>query len=224
MQMASRAMRLVLLGLAAWLFGGAGSAGAQDLPDDILPIGRFAVDARAAFPKMKQDAVTAAGIGVTPANLPTRELGLVFGAHFYPARIGIVTFGVGGEMIFSRRSHTLNTGTKDAPMDVTVNSRFSSLSPQVSLNFGKRDGWSYVSAGMGSSTFTAERSGAPLPDPVSRSKTLNYGGGARWFTKKHLAVSVDLRFYAVNPETATTARPARSRMTIMTLSGGVALK
>lgn len=223
--MASRAMRpLVLLGLAAWLFGGAGNAGAQDLPDDTRPIGRFAVDARGAFPKFKQDTTTAAGIGVKPANLPTRALGLVFGAHWYPARLGIVTFGVGGEMLVSHRGHTLNTGTKAAPVNVTVNSRFSSLSPQVSFNFGSRDGWSYISGGIGSSTFTAERKDTPLPDPESRSKTINYGGGARWFAKKHVAMSMDLRFYAVNPEEVTAARPARSRMTLMTLSVGVSLK
>ena len=32
-------------------------------------------------------------------------------------------------------------------------------------------------------------------------KTINYGGGARWFTKTHLAFSFDVRFYAINPGT-----------------------
>jgi hypothetical protein len=220
-----RAMRpIVLLGLAVMILGGAGNAGAQDLPDEPRPIGRFVVDARGAFPKFKQDATTAAGISVKPANLPTRALGLVVGAHWYPARLGIVTFGVGGEMLAAKRGRTLNTGTKAAPLNVSVNSRFSSLSPQVSFNFGSRNGWSYVSGGIGSSTFTAERKDAPLPDPESRSKTINYGGGARWFSKKHVAMSMDLRFYAVNPEEATAARPARSRMTIMTFGVGVALR
>ena len=35
----------------------------------------------------------------------------------------------------------------------TVNARFSALSPQVSLNFGTRDGWSYLSGGIGWARF-----------------------------------------------------------------------
>lgn len=221
---ASRATRsLVPIAVAAWLFG-AGAARAQDLPDDPHPIGRFAADFRGAFPKFKQDAVTAAGIGVQTANLPTRAFGFVVGAHWYPVRLGIVTFGVGGELISAHRGRTVTTGTTAAPVKVTVNSRFSSLSPQISFNFGRRDGWSYISGGIGSSAFTAERKESPLPDPDTRSKTINYGGGARWFAKKHLAVSMDLRFYAINPEEATARRPARSRMTMMTLSGGIAIR
>ena len=60
----------------------------------------------------------------------------------------------------------------------------------------------------------------PLPDPESGTKTINYGGGARWFSKKHLAVTFDIRFYAVNPQLATATRPAYPRMTIMTWVGG----
>jgi hypothetical protein len=64
----------------------------------------------------------------------------------------------------------------------------------------------------------------PLPDQASRSKTINYGGGARWFAKKHLAVSMDLRFYAVNPQLATTTRPGFPRMTLMAFSAGAAIR
>ena len=91
-----------------------------------------------------------------------------------------------------------------------MNSRFAAISPQVSFNFGARDGWSYISGGIGWSTFTAERQDEPLPDPESRIKTINYGGGARWFAKKHLAVSMDLRFYAVNPQLPTSLTPRLS--------------
>ena len=225
MQIRSRAARpLLTLALAALVLGRPASAGAQDLPDEVKPIGRFVADARVGFPKFKQAAVTADGIGVAAANLPTRAFGLVFGAHWYPARLGIVTFGLGGEMIVARRGRTLETGAAAAPVKVTVNSRFSSLAPQISFNFGTRNGWSYISGGIGSSTFTAERQDTPLPDQVSRSKTINYGGGARWFAKKHLAMSVDLRFYAVNPEDPTAVRPARPRMTLMAFNVGMAVR
>lgn len=216
--------RLILGLMAAMLLGAIGEAAAQDTPPEKLPIGRFAADARVAFPKFKDDPAIAAGIGVTAANLPARAFGLVFGAHWYPARLGIMTLGVGGEVMVARRGRTLDTGTEEAPVKTSVNSRFSALSPQVSFNFGARDGWSYISGGIGWSTFTAERTDAPLPDPESRSKTINYGGGARWFAKKHLALSVDLRFYAVNPQEATAARPGLPRMTLLAFNVGAAFK
>jgi hypothetical protein len=225
MQSHSRAMiRSILCLLAAIFLGAIGEAAAQDTPPENLPIGRFVADARFAFPKFKGDAAIASGIGVTVPNLPGRAFGLVVGAHWYPARLGKVTFGAGGEMLVARRGRTINTGTDAAPVETTVNSRFSALSPQFSFNFGARDGWSYISGGIGWSTFTAERKDAPLPDQESRSKTINYGGGARWFAKKHLALTVDLRFYAVNPQEATSTRPGFPRMTLMAFSVGAAVR
>jgi len=200
------------------------AADAQDVPAEKLPIARYVVDARVSFPKFKQDAAIANGIGVGVLNLPTRGFGLTAGAHWYPLRIGIVTFGVGGEWVRARRSRTLNTGTEAAPVNVTTNTRFSTLAPQISFNFGSRNGYSYISGGIGQANYTAERADHPLPDPESGSKTINYGGGARWFTKKHLAVSVDVRFYAINPQLATATRPGFPRMTLMSMNAGVAIR
>jgi len=200
------------------------AATAQDVPADKLPIGRYVVDARADFPKFKQDAAIATAIGTGVLNLPTRGFGIVTGAHWYPLRVGIMTLGVGGEFMTARRSCTLNTGTKAAPVNVTVNSRLSTLAPQISFNFGSRDGYSYISGGIGKATFTAERKDKPLPDPESGSKTINYGGGARWFAKKHVALSVDLRFYAINPQDTTATRPGYPRMTLIAMSAGVAVR
>jgi hypothetical protein len=225
LRFAFRVIRLITLpALAGAIVGSPRMVAAQDVPPEKLPIGRYVADARIAFPKFKQDPSIATGIGVTSLNLPARAFGFVLGAHWYPARLGIVTFGIGGEIVTARRGHTLNTGTEAKPVNVTVNSRFSAISPQVSFNIGSRDGWSYISGGIGSSTFTAERMDKPLPDQASRSKTINYGGGARWFAKKHLAVSMDLRFYAVNPQLATTARPGFPRMTLMAFSAGAAIR
>jgi hypothetical protein len=215
---------IVLTGLAGAFAGTPRTASAQDIPPEERPIGRYVVDARVDFPKFKQDAAIATAIGATVLNLPTRAFGLVVGAHWYPVRLGIVTFGLGGEIASARRGRTMNTGTTAAPLDVTVNSRFAAISPQVSFNFGARDGWSYISGGIGRSTFTAERNDHPLPDPESGSKTINYGGGARWFAKKHVAVSMDLRFYAVNPQLPTATRPGFPRMTLMAFSVGAAIR
>jgi hypothetical protein len=210
--------------MAAMFVAAIGEAAAQDTPPEKLPIGRFVADARIAFPKFKDDPGIAAGLGVTVRNLPGRAFGPVIGAHWYPVRLGLVTFGFGGEVMRARRGRTIDTGTEDEPAETTVNSRFSALSPQISFNFGSRDGWSYISGGIGWSTFTAERKDRPLPDQESRSKTINYGGGARWFAKKHLALSVDLRFYAVNPQEATSTRPGFPRMTLTTFSVGAAVR
>lgn len=203
---------------------GIAPAPAQEAPPEHVPIGRFVVDARLAMPNFPQAPTIASGIGVAAENLPGRALGLVGGAHWYPARLGPVTIGIGAEMLLSQASRTLDAATAGAGPGPTVKSRFSALSPQLSFNFGKRDGYSYVSGGIGRSTFEAEREDAPLTDPETRSKTINYGGGARWFVNRHVAVSLDLRFYAVNPQTTTATRPGLPRLRLMVFSAGVGLR
>lgn len=187
------------------------------------PIGPFAADVRLTWARFKEDPSIASPLGVSAANLPTRGLGLVLGAHWYPIRRSGVTLGIGGEFIRARDQRTREPATEGGEEGPTVQTRFSSLSPQVSLNFGRKNGWSYISGGIGSSAFTAERVDQPLAKG-SRSKTTNYGGGARWFTKKHLAVSVDLRFYSVSPQPEATGRPPFPKVKMMVVSGGIALR
>ncbi len=209
---------------AVVLLACAGTAAGQDVPLEDQPIGRFVLDARAAFPKFKQDPNIARAIGVSALNLPTRALGLVLGAHWYPARLGAVTFGLGGELILAGRNRTLPAATAGDAVGPTVHTEMSSVTPQISFNFGKRQGWSYISGGIGETSFTAERQDAPLPPQDGRTRTFNYGGGARWFAKKRVALAVDLRFYAVNAQEQTGVRPAFSRMTLVVVSAGAAFK
>ena len=216
---------LTVIGLTC----GPGPAGAQSpapqmRDPDRLPIPRFVVDARGVLPRFKQNPVIADGIGVSVANLPTHGLGLVVGAHWYPLRMGVITMGVGGEWLLARASRTLDPATAGGEPGPAVDARLSSVSPQVSFNFGKQNGWSYVSGGIGRSAYTTERPDDPLPDQASASKTINYGGGARWFAKPHVAVSMDLRFYAINPQETSALRPAVPRMTLVMLSAGVSFK
>ncbi len=207
----------------AWLGSGSRLA-AQDVPLEDRPIAGIVADVRGAFPKFKQDPNIASGLGVSPLNLPARALGLVVGAHWYVAHTGPITLGVGGEWMTASRNRTLPPATTGGPDGPTVHSQMSSITPQVSFNFGKRQGWSYISGGIGATAFTAERQNAPLPPQESRTKTYNYGGGARWFSRQHVALSVDLRFYAISPQLPTVARPAFSRMTIVAFSVGAAFK
>jgi hypothetical protein len=210
--------------LAAVVLGFTASASAQDVPLEDQRIGRFVADVHATFPKFKQDPNIATGIGVTALNLPARALGIVVGAHWYPAHLGPVTFGIGGELMMASRNRTLPAATEGGTPGPTVHSHMSSVTPQISFNFGKRQGWSYISGGIGGTAFTAERQDAPLPAQESRTKTYNYGGGARWFSKKHIALTVDLRFYAISAQLQTAARPAFSRMTLVAFSVGAAFK
>jgi hypothetical protein len=187
------------------------------------PIGRVAADARITWARFKEDPAIAAALGVRPTNLPTRGLGFVVGAHWYPVRLGLVTFGVGGEFVSARDKRTMPATSEEEEDGPTVNTRMSAISPQVSLNFGKRDGWSYLSGGIGSAAFTAERADQPVGDG-SRARTINYGGGARWFTTKHLAVSVDLRFYSIAAQPPGPNRPAFPKNRMMVISGGIAVR
>jgi hypothetical protein len=186
-------------------------------------IGPYVVDARGAFPSLNTDQSIAAGIGVVQTNLPSRGFGMVGGAHVYPFRWKKMTFGFGGEFLASRGSRTLAPATEGGKSGPTVNTRFSSWSPQVSFNFGKHDGWSYVSGGIGQSTMITERADAPLEEHPRR-KTINYGFGARWFMSRHLAVSLDARWYAIAPQFAAATIPAQPRTTLLVFNGGIAFR
>lgn len=189
------------------------------------PIGPFAADLRVVMPRFKEDVGVATALGVASTNLPTRGLGISGGVHWYPVRMGrLVTLGIGGEIVISRGSNTAEPETEGGPEGPTVKTRFSSVSPQVSLNFGKRQGWSYLTGGFGWAGFRTELETSPVADGGSGPQAFNYGGGARWFAREHLAVSLDLRFYAVGAQEATVGRPAYPSMTLMVISGGISVK
>jgi hypothetical protein len=63
-----------------------------------------------------------------------------------------------------------------------------------------------------------------FPSDTERLKTINYGGGARWFAKRHLAFSFDVRFYAINPGPPYLGNPGSPRTTLMIIAAGVSLK
>ncbi|HEY5906547.1 MAG TPA: hypothetical protein VIZ31_00810 [Vicinamibacteria bacterium] len=213
--------RLLLLSFAL-VSGLPGAAAAQDREPE--PIGRFAADVRVAIPNFPDDQEIATALGVTTEDLPGRGLGLSFGIHFYPARLGRVTLGIGGELVMARASRTLDPTTEGGTAGPTVNGRFSALSPQVSLNFGSGRGWSYISGGLGWGMLTIEREAAPVDDADGSLQTLNYGGGARWFAKEHLAFTFDLRFHRYGAQDATAGRPAYPKGRMMILSAGISVK
>jgi hypothetical protein len=198
-------------------------AGAQTEPG---PIPVFAADVRAAIPRFKADPIIASGLSVALDDLPTRGLGLVAGAHLYPLRGRVIAIGFGAEILTSRASRTKEPASEGEPGGPTVRTRLTAISPQVSFNFGHRDGWSYISGGLGSASLTSDidPAGGTSVDDSPRSKTINYGGGARWFVRRHIAVSLDLRFYAVSPRTGTASAAGYPRMTVMVFTGGLGFR
>jgi hypothetical protein len=206
------------------------------IPLEQEPIAPYVLDARGTMARLKPVAAIGTSLGVDAnTTLPTRGFGLVVGGHVYPIRRGSFALGLGGELLLrTQGSRTAPATSEDGPEGPTVKTRFSALSPQVSLNFGKREGYSYISGGMGWASLTSElvQPTTPTPpgptpttaDDEARRQTINYGGGARWFIKKHVAFSLDLRFYAVRPREETATVPAYPRMTVMVFSAGIAIR
>lgn len=203
---------------------------AQDRPPEIAPvarpepIGRFAADVRGALPVFSGDLPIAARRELPESALPGFGLGLDVGAHVYPIRWGVVTLGVGASVLIARGSKALEAEEgATAPAAPPVRSTISAVSPQVSFNFGARQGWSYISGGLGRATLRVSRDDRPEEEGEA-TKTINYGGGARWFLNERVAFSVDGRFYAMNPVEATERTAGHARITLFVLSVGVSFK
>lgn len=187
------------------------------------PIPRFVVDARGSLARFKKDPGVADALRVPLDTLPTGGLGLTAGAHWYALRLRKITFGIGGEVLLARDSATFEDNETDAA-GPTVTTRLSAFAPQISFNFGRDEGWSYISGGLGSARLTSERDDVPVGETAARTRMLNYGGGARWFNSPRMAFTFDVRFYAISPRFSTTTVPGYPRAKFMVLSGGVAFK
>jgi hypothetical protein len=197
------------------------SARGQDEPP---PIGRFVLDVRGTAPKFPDDAQLAQSRGLSVDELPGRGLGLDAGAHLYLFKWRVITFGVGAQMTFARAK---SSGVVEEGLEIArpVTAWFTSFTPQLSFNFGTGDGWSYVSGGIGGSVWSTVPDGQPpLPGDEERLTTINYGGGARWFAKPHLAFTFDVRFHAIDPGTPQGGLPGSPRTTILIIGAGVSIK
>lgn len=195
-------------------------ARAQDPPPRI-PL--FVIDFHGTmprFPSQSQD--LAESRALTLAELPGAGLGLQAGLHLYPLRFRVISFGIGGEVVTGRAKHTPAAGSGN--LNATVE-HFRSIAPQLSFNFGNGHGWSYLSGGLGSSNWQLKVQGDP--DSIADTeplKTINYGGGARWFIRPHVAFSFDVRFYAINPGTPDITSTGSPRTTLLIIGAGVSVK
>jgi hypothetical protein len=167
--------------------------------------------------------VTASDLQVSSDQLPGRVFGGAVGVHLYPLRKGSFAFGIGGEGVLAG-GHAQRAETTTTPAGPIVQQQLRGFSVQISLNFGHRDGWSYLSAGTGPMTFASYLGDTRPADDPPRSSTLNLGGGARWFFKSHLAFTFDIRFYQTRPENTFGAYGARGRNQLMVMSGGISIR
>ncbi len=186
------------------------------------PISAYVIDVRGALPIYGQNTVIASSRDIVESTLPSRGRGLTVGAHWFPLRWKQITFGAGGEFM-STSGEAVAARISDG-LPETVRIEFVSFAPQLSFNFGHRQGWSFLSGGMGSTRFSVLGDTIPVAVEEPKPKTINYGGGARWFTRDHLAFSFDLRFYAMSPVAETAETPPTPRMTLLVLNVGVSFR
>ena len=193
---------------------------AQDPPPKIGP---YVVDLHATIPRFPDDQQLAQSRGMLLAELPGSGLGMQVGVHVYPVRWRAITFGIGGEFATGRAKQT-PTAAQVSLRPSTE--RFTTLTPQLSFNFGTGNGWSYISGGLAQSTWAVVPKGQEgFAADAEKLKTINYGGGARWFMKRHVAFSFDVRFYAINPGTPFFAGALGSpRTTLLVIGAGVSVR
>lgn len=190
-------------------------------PLKVAPIPRFVVDFRSGFASLGSDTITASSLGVIASDMPGKALTAVVGAHVYLFREGRLKLGVGAEAVRGSGSNQRVDAAGKASGPV-IRRRLEGVSGQISLNFGRGRGWSYITVGGGPTKFESYLDDAK--PTRAGDTTLNYGGGARWFIKTHLAFTVDLRFYVTRPATASLDGVARGRRRVTLLSAGISLK
>ncbi len=194
---------------------------------------RFAIDLHGAWAGLP----TAEGwVPVVSADtpLPGRARGITGGANVYLLTLGVMTLGAGAQIATGRgtgESLTITSGsgatatTRTTPVVIT---QFTSVLPQVSMNFGHKLGWSYVSVGYGrtkvSSSSSAVGTTPGIVVPEAWNPALNFGGGAKWFMKPHLGASFDVRFTKLSSRGATSTLPSAKRTQVVTFGVGISIQ
>ena len=166
------------------------------------PPGPWVLDVRGVTSPVPTDAAFYPPLAAT--SVPSRGFGADFGAHVYLWSVKLARIGFGANFVIVRSAVDAPVAapeedeTDEAPptQRVTLNMRM--LAPQISANFGTRDGWSYLSAGVGIASVATEAADAmPGGQESGRLRSVNFGGGARWFINPRLAFGFDLRAHRI---------------------------
>ena len=157
---------------------------------------------------------------LTATVVPSRGFGADVGGHVYLFNLGPARVGLGASVMVVRATATAASSQAESVepgQRVTVTLR--AVAPQISLNFGSRDGWSYLSAGVGVGNVNA-RTGDSSPGERGSGglRTVNYGGGARWFVTPRMALGIDLRAYQL------AAGAGTPRVSVFAAGAGLSLR
>jgi hypothetical protein len=194
------------------------------------PVPRFVVDVRGVTAGLPTSTGWTPRVSVD-TEVPSRGLGVDVGAHVFVLRGRNVSLGVGGILLIARSStSTVIEPTTEVPNPAPlpdVASRMTVMSPQLSVNFGRQLGWSYISAGLGRGrvTSTATLGSASLDNTVDEwTRTLNFGGGARWFVNDHVGVGFDARWHQFAAQEDPTTLNLAPRETMFVLGIGISVR
>ena len=228
------AVCVLLLGM----FSGTPAAAQINAPG---PPGPYVIDIRGATGAVPQDTAFFPPVP-TATIIPSRGSGIEVGAHVYLIQLGPARLGIGASALLVRGTASpaepasgSTSASTAPPARPDVDATLIDVSPQLSLNFGSAEGWSYVSAGVGraqvltgTSAFGGGRSGTmTTPAREVESGTLsstNVGGGARWFVKAHMAFSFDVRFHLVSAGAGVGGGPATPSMKLIVAAAGISLR
>ena len=191
----------------------------------------FAIDAHAATVGLPQ-AEGWVPVVSSDTELPGRNWGFGGGATIYPFRLGIITFGVGASILKgSGESLTITSGsgsTATTRVTPVVHTGVTHLIPQISINFGHKLGWSYLSAGYGRSRVTSSADAVGTTPaqivPEAWNPAINFGGGAKWFMKPHLGASFDARWVKLSSRSADGTLPSAKRTQMWNISAGISIQ
>jgi hypothetical protein len=235
-------MRIAAIAGLLWL-GLSSPAGAQTAGPSAAPDrpGPYVIDVRGVTVSLPRDAAVFPPIP-SSTSVPSRGYGIELGGHVYPLQLGPARLGVGAMLVRARGTaqpgvpedaedddERSTTGVNTTP---DVASLITMVAPQLSLNFGSRAGWSYLSAGFGRAQLSTRASSfvdedddeeitaEELIDHGGRS-AINFGGGARWFAKSRLAFVFDLRFHVISAGGGENPTPGA---TLVAASVGISLR
>lgn len=204
-----RLTRAVVAGLALLALASTARAQAND------PLSGFAVDARLLTTSLPS---TSGWAPVLPAGgvVPSRGFGGSIDAQRFlgPGRNRRLAVGISSLWAQGRSS--------DATTATTVTTRMMAAGPMLTANFGHRLGWSYFTAGAALAKVRSFASGDS--DPSGAAMAYHYGFGGKWFLTDRLGLSLDLRFWALTPRSASSERVKASAATKVAFGGGVVFR
>ncbi len=192
----------------------------------------FAIDAHLATIGLPQAEGWVPGLGATTIY-PGRNFGVSGTVTLYPLKLGLVTFGVGTSISTAKKSAETKAISGSGVNQTTVVTQIvrtgvTNLIPQISLNFGRKLGWSYISGGIGRTKVTSRADAIgttpAIVVPEAWNDAINFGGGAKWFPKPHLGISLDIRFVKLGSRSPTDTLPSAKRTQQWTIGAGVSFQ